>query len=109
MKALSIPFHWRGAGRIKHILSVEEIIQFSLAGVRSGFDVHPHAVTVQIAAALPKVVAAQLYPVLGGIYIAEIAKSLAVEILKPLIVQGIGPPVSDIAAKGEEDDISGAD
>ena len=98
----------RGTVRIKDILCPEQIIQLALCGILCG-DILPHAVAVQIAAALTHVIVSDLYPVGVGIHIAEIAETAGVQIVEAFIFCSIGMPVSNIRTKRIEDDIDRPD
>ena len=60
-----------------------------------------HTETVQIPPSLSHIIVADLYPVLAGIHIAEIAETFRVQVLVAFAAGIIGLPDSDIAAEGE--------
>ena len=97
MKLLHIRYR-SGAGRIKNILCVEQILQLSVGGILGSY-ILPHTVAVQIASSLAQEGVPKLYPVLVGVHVAEIPESGLIQIGKPLILCSVGVPVSHISAK----------
>ena len=73
--------------------------------VAAGAEILPHALAVQVPAALAEVIVALLDPDTVRVDVAEVAEAAAPEQHEALVFRLVGMPVGDIVPEGIDDDV----